>query len=143
MSIQVVTSKEEIRALLPTLKAATVAGRSNDGTRLTLSYKAFNPPTERQRMDAELAREEGLDMETYSGVLDRVFQNARGELCFTILCLERTNGDGRHHAYRSFNTVRGDLKQLVILGTSQPNVHTPTGHVDSQKPASSSDDREE
>lgn len=118
MNFQVVTGREEIEALLPRLKTATVAGRTHDGARLMVSYRAFNEPTERALWESQIARDEGLDLQTYTGVLDRVFVNARGERCFTILCMERTNGDGRHHAYRTFNVVRGQVKQVVVLGTN-------------------------
>lgn len=118
MSFMVVSNKEEIRALLPRLKAASEPGRSNDGTRVLVNYKAFGEPAARARWESQIARDEGWDLRQYSGTLDRVFHNARGELCFTILCLERTNGDGRHHTYRSFNTVRGDIRQLVVLGAN-------------------------
>ncbi len=135
MSFIVATSLEEIRELLPRLKAATVPGQTNDGTRVMVGYKAFNSePTTRQIHECALAREEGWDLTQYSGTLDRVFRNARGELCFTILCLERTNGDGRHHAYRSFNTVRGEIRQLVVLGQNQPNGHAVEEHIQPRKP---------
>lgn len=128
MNFQVVTGREEIAALLPRLKAATQAGQTHDGTRLMVSYKAFNEPSERALCESQIARDEGLDMQTYTGVLDRVFKNARGELCFCILCLERTNGDGRHHAYRTFNTIRGEVRQVVVLGTNHANGHNGNGY---------------
>ena len=98
MNLQVVTGRREIQETLQRLKAATVPGRSNDGTRLMVVYEAYMKPTARAIEEASLAQEEGWDMQTYSGTLDRVFRNARGELVFTVLVLERTNGDGRHHA---------------------------------------------
>lgn len=123
MNFQVVSGREEIEALLPRLKTATQPGQTHDGTRLMVNYKSFGRPTERSRYESEIARDEGLDLQTYTGVLDRVFRNAKGEVCFTILCLERTNGDGRHHAYRSFNLVRGEVRQVVVLGTNTANGH--------------------
>lgn len=127
MNFRVVTGQEEIAALLPRLKAATVAGQTNDGTRVLVNYKAFGDPTARAQWENQIARDEGWDLQQYSGTLDRVFRNARGELCFTILCLERTNGDGRHHAFRTFNCVRGEVRQLVILGTNGNGQHA-NGH---------------
>jgi|CXWL01.1.fsa_nt_gi hypothetical protein len=134
MSIMVLTSKEEILELLPRLKAASIAGHSNDGTKLAVTYHAFNAPTARALEESELAREEGWDLHEYTGTLDRIFFNARGERCMTVLCLERTNGDGRHHAYRSFNLQRGNLKQLVVLGVNQPNGQRITPRPDALKP---------
>lgn len=127
MNFQVVTGREEIAALLPRLKAATVPGRSNDGARLMVTYKAFGEPTSRALHESSLAREEGWDMNTYTGTLDRVFRNSRGELVFCMLVLERTNGDDRHHAYRSFNAVLGDVQQVVVLGANV-NGHNGNGH---------------
>ena len=132
MNPQVVTGREEIEALLPRLKTATEPGRTHDGTRLLVGYKAFGRPTARSRFESQVARDEGLDLETYTGVLDRVFRNARGECCFTILCLERTNGDGRH-AFRTFNIMRGEVRQVVVLGTNASTTHSGNGN---NKPSS-------
>ena len=137
MNFQVVTGQEEIATLLPQLKAATVPGQSNDGTRVMVHYKAANEPTARALHESALARDEGWDLTQYSGTLDRGFTNARGERCFTILCLERTNGDGRHHAYRTFNMVRGQVRQLVVLGTNNGNGNNGhNGNVHDPKPES-------
>ena len=133
MSFMLVTNKGEMRELLPRLKAATVPGRTNDGTKLMVTYKAFNPASARALQEAELAREEGWNLREYTGTLDRVFRNARGELCFTMLVLERTSGGG-HHAYRSFNTMLGDLSQLVVMGVNQPNSQRAEVHAQPQKP---------
>jgi hypothetical protein len=126
MSVQVFTNRDEIQAVLPGLKVATVPGSSNDGARLVVTYHAFNPPTARSLEESELARQEHLDQHQFSGSLDRVFRNAKSELCFCILCLERTNADGRH-CYRTFNTVRGDVKQIVLLD-NDGNDHHDNGH---------------
>lgn len=130
MSLMVVTDANEIRALLPQLKAATIPGRSHDGARLVVNYKAFNEPTERALRESQIARDEGLDLQTYSGILDRVFRNARGELCFTLFVLERTDSDGRHHLYRTMNTVKGEVLRLVVLGENRTNGngHDGNGH---------------
>lgn len=134
MNFQVVSGREEIEALLPRLKTATEPGRTHDGTRLMVNYKSFGRPSARSRFESQVARDEGLDMQTYTGLLDRVFRNARGECCFSILCLERTNGDGRHHAYRTFNIVRGEVRQVVVLGTNASI--TPNRNGNNNKPSS-------
>lgn len=133
MSFMVLTEKSEIKALLPRLKVASAPGQSNDGTRLMVHYRAMNhEPTRRQLYESELAREEGWDLNTYTGTLDRVWTSARGDMLFTMLVLERTNGDGRHHAYRSFNVERGELSQLVVLGQNHANAEHV--HAQPQKP---------
>lgn len=125
MTFQVVAGRERIEAVLPTLRAATVPGETNDGVRLVVDYKAFNEPTQRAVWEARVARDEGLSLQQYSGTLDRVFRNAQGELCFCMLVLERTTSEGRH-AYRSFNTVRGEVRQLIVLDASLAGSRRPT-----------------
>lgn len=115
MNVQVFTNTEDIKAALPRLRAASVPGRSNDGIRLVVTYTAYQEPTQRAIQEAQPAREEGLDLHVYSGVLDRVFRNSRGELVFTVFVLERVRGDGHSHAYRSFNVAKGDVHQLVVM----------------------------
>lgn len=133
MSFMVLTDKSEIKALLPRLKTASAPGQSNDGTRLMVEYRAMNhEPTRRQLYESELAREEGWSLTTYTGTLDRVWNSALGDMLFTMLVLERTNGDGRHHAYRSFNVDRGELRQCVVLGENHASVEHV--HAQPQKP---------
>lgn len=122
MNVQVIVGRQEIQAALKTLKTASEPGRTNDGVRVVVHYKAFRIPTSRAIEEAALAREEGWALDTYSGTLDRVFFNKAGDCCFSIRCLERTTADGRHHAFRTFNTEKGLVKQLVVLGNG--NGHT-------------------
>jgi len=115
MNVQVIVGAQEIQTALQTLKAASEPGRSNDGVRVMVHYKAFRTPTPKALAEAALARDEGWALDTYSGTLDRVFTSRTGDLCFTIRALERVGGDGRH-CFRTFNTVRGQVLELVVMG---------------------------
>jgi hypothetical protein len=115
MNVQVISGREEIQKALRTLKAASEPGRSSDGVRLMIHYRAFRAPNAKALQEAAVAREEGLAMDLFTGQLDRVFENKAGELCFSIRCLERQSTDGRH-CFRTFNTVKGNVTELVILG---------------------------
>lgn len=122
MNVQIISGRVEIEKALRTLKAASEPGRSADGVRLMVHYRAFRTPNGRALQEAAVAREEGWALDVFTGRLDRVFENKSGELCFTICCLERQSLDGRH-CFRSFNLVRGNVRELVVLGNGNGASH--------------------
>lgn len=122
MNVRVIVGREDIRRALKELRAASEPGRSNDGVRLVVQYKAFGIPTPRALAEVALAKSEGWALDTFSGTLDRVFENKAGELCFSIRCLERQTFDGRH-CFRTFNTAKGKVLQIVVLGNGNGHSH--------------------
>ena len=115
--VKILLDPKAIEEALKSLKASTAPGRSLDGARIMVYYEALGKATSRAIDQGGWARKAGWGLNTYTGILDRVFNNHSGELCFTMFVLERLDDIGTPGAFRTFNTVRGRVKQLIILGT--------------------------
>lgn len=111
--MQYYKSHPHILAKLLTLKQSSVPGKSLNGSELIIKYTAFRKPTERALREAQAAKEANLDLNTYSGKLDRIFTNKQGELIITLVVKERLSGGS--YAFRSFNLKKGELKELIVL----------------------------
>jgi hypothetical protein len=100
---------------LLSLRASTKPGLAN-GERIKVRYFAFRPATSLAIDQAEVAKNQGMDMNTYTGILDRVWRTLEGHLCFTVLVDANVRCDkyGRP-VYRTFNVNKGRLELVERL----------------------------
>ena len=103
----------KIRRRLQQLRTSTAPGESNDGATVQIGYQAYTLPTRQAEKEAGAARRAKLDLEVYTGVLDRVWRARGGALCITLLVLERIRGD--KYLYRTMNTHAGEIRFLNVL----------------------------
>ena len=106
-------SKQFILRTLFELRQASVPGKTNDGARIRIRYKPFREPTKQALQEARAAQEAHLDLNLFTGHLDRVWMSSAGDLIVTMLALERLSGT--NYTYRSFNLKRGEIQELIVL----------------------------
>lgn len=106
-------TKSAIKKILAKLKAASIAGFSNDGAQVVvrITFRNGDGLTTRAAQESAVARRAGLDLKTFSGPLDRVWKAGTG-LCFTILATQRVDLSSRAYCYRTFNVDSGQIKEL-------------------------------
>jgi len=106
------TAVEVMEALA---ECRTKESTGTQGALIHISYSPFNEGTELSREQSQPARDMDLPLNHYTGRLDRVFTNAHGQLCFTVLVeLERSDSDG-HPVYRTFNAVEGTVNHIHVV----------------------------
>jgi hypothetical protein len=93
-------------------KGSTVAGKSEDGTRIHVWYGAFRAPAAMAIQEAKIAEDLGIDRQRYTGKLDRVWKSGAGDLIVTVL-VELERG----HKYRAFNVNKGEIYKMAVLGS--------------------------
>jgi len=104
-------SQKRIDEILGGLVQATKPGKSNDGTRVHLHYKAMHEPSQSAMIEAKRSEDLGLSRDRYTGRVDRVWVSGNGDKMLTMLVeLERD------HKFRTFNLSRGKVFNIVILG---------------------------
>lgn len=113
MKVRAYKTRRHILDNLLQLKEATIPGHSADGASIRIKYIPFKEPTKRAIEEARPALRAGLDLQTFSGRIDKIWYSQQGYLILTMLVLERiVNGA---YTYRSFNLDKGELKELIIL----------------------------
>lgn len=107
-----------LKTMVKNLKVSTVPGHSNDGAKVRVHYKAFRPSDEGGRLAAKTAVEMGMDKDTYTGVLDKVWvtKGGKGDLCMTVLALERIDPNTGKYTFRTFNLEKGTVVSIQLLG---------------------------
>lgn len=108
-----------IKNRLVEIEKATRPGANADGAeiRVTIGFVKHRP-TAQALKEAAPARRHGLDLKTFTGILDRVFFTAAGELCMTMLTAQRVRVDGAgdaHFCHRTFNVDAGQVRALRVL----------------------------
>jgi hypothetical protein len=89
------------------------------GSLLFVSYKAGEPPTDRQMLESERAvHEEGCNRRHYVGTLEALWTTRRGQKVLTIMAYNRDKltGEKLHEGgYRTFNPEVGELLSLEVI----------------------------
>lgn len=102
---------EDIQRVLDKVHGAASVNGAEDGTRVHIHYKSFGVPTPQSIRCASRAEELGLSRDRYTGRVHRIWKNKSGEQILTLWVeLERD------HMFRSFNLVKGNIFQFVVLG---------------------------
>lgn len=83
------------------------------GTRVFISYKAGNPPTEKAISEANIAKENGFCLRHFTGEFEKIDINKRNEVYLTIKTFERSNGS--EPCFRAFNPSLGKIFVAEIL----------------------------
>jgi len=104
-------SIKKIKSLLKSVRGASVPGKTNDGDRIHIRYKAFRPPTALAFEEAKEAENLELPLDAYTGKLDKIYTSKTGDMIIVMYVeLERD------FKYRSFNVNKGEIKHLKVLG---------------------------
>lgn len=106
-------TRDQVLVYLANLRPATVPGRSNDGSRIHLHYRAIpgRKLTDQEIEEARRADELGLNRDRFTGRYDHAYISVTGDLVVVMLVeLERD------HKFRSFNVDRGKVFRIVHFG---------------------------
>lgn len=104
-------SDPKILSVIAGLRQASQPGKTEDGTRVHIHYKAFGTPTPEAVKAAQRSEELGLPRDRYTGRVSRIWKSGSGDLIVTVKVeLERD------HMYRSFNVDKGEVVNIVVLG---------------------------
>lgn len=89
------------------------------GSHVRVRYVAGAPAKDRAIDEAETAKERGLDLHVYTGSLEQVGLNKRGQFYFTLFAVDRDtvtpDGAKRRGAFRTFNPSKGELLALRVI----------------------------
>lgn len=85
------------------------------GAHVLVAYFAGREPTPRAIHEASRAREAGIPLHHYTGILTSVWTTRHGDIVFTVYVNERDGREGNPGAYRTFNPSLGDLLLLEVI----------------------------
>jgi hypothetical protein len=101
-------TQEEVLQALSSARRATPEAM---GDMVHIWYKSFGKSNEKSKAEAERASSLGLPPDHYTGRLVKTWLDSKGDLLISMhVELERPDG------YRTFNVVKGDVLQVVVLG---------------------------
>ena len=106
---------KNLKVLVENLKVSQVPGKTLDGAKVRVKYKAFNPADAGGVAAAKTAVEMGMDKDTYTGILDKRWVSVAGDLIITVLALERIDPVTGKYAFRSFNLNKGKVLDVQVL----------------------------
>jgi hypothetical protein len=88
-----------------------------EGATVFISYHVGRPPTERAIREAAPAKEAGLNLRHFVGVLSSVWMTKKSQVVMTVLCENRCNEDKGMQPphYRTFNPSLGRLLALSVV----------------------------
>ncbi len=106
--------RSDAQRVLKDLQARIDSKEITGGVRLVVVYKAYRTPRSGSLAQMQLAKDEGWDTGVYTGILDKVWTSAAGDLCLRMYVIEREPENGQP-ALRTFNTDKGEVQQLVVI----------------------------